>query len=75
MRVFDRVYQWFIDLLKEWGWTCWAFKDCVGNPQRSELYAMLRKCEFLFRYIAFLFHIVSDKGIQIDPKKIDAVKN
>ena len=31
------------------------------------------KCEFFKRRIAFLGHIVSDKGIETDPKKIEAI--
>ena len=33
------------------------------------------KCEFLKSKIAYLGHIVSAKGIETDPKKIEAVKN
>ena len=31
------------------------------------------KCEFFKRRIAYLGHIVSDKGIETDPKKIEAI--
>ena len=33
------------------------------------------KCEFFKRRIAYLGHIVSDKGIETDPKKIEAIIN
>ena len=33
------------------------------------------KCEFFKRRIAYLGHIVSDKGIETDPKKIEAIRN
>ncbi|KAH0727836.1 hypothetical protein KY290_003558 [Solanum tuberosum] len=39
-----------------------------------QLYAKFSKCEFWLRSIAFLSHIVSSKGIEVDPKKMDAVK-
>ena len=31
------------------------------------------KCEFFKHRIAYLGHIVSDKGIEMDPKKIKAI--
>ena len=34
-----------------------------------------RKCHFIKRSITFLGHIVSDKGLQADPKKIEAMVN
>ena len=33
------------------------------------------KCEFFKQRIAYLGHIVSDKGIKTDPKKIEAIVN
>ncbi|WMV49834.1 hypothetical protein MTR67_043219 [Solanum verrucosum] len=39
------------------------------------LYAKFSKCEFLLRSVAFLGHVVSSKGIDLDPKKTDAVKS
>ena len=32
------------------------------------------KCEFFKHRIAYLGHIVSDKGIETDPKKIEAIR-
>ncbi|WMV29843.1 hypothetical protein MTR67_023228 [Solanum verrucosum] len=40
-----------------------------------QLYAKFCKCDFWLRSVAFLGHIVSDKGIEVDPKKMDAVKS
>ncbi|KAH0705979.1 hypothetical protein KY285_010511 [Solanum tuberosum] len=37
-------------------------------------FAKFSKCEILLRSIAFLSHIVSSEGIEVDPKKTDAVK-
>uniref|UniRef100_A0A2C9W6D4 RNA-directed DNA polymerase n=1 Tax=Manihot esculenta TaxID=3983 RepID=A0A2C9W6D4_MANES len=37
------------------------------------LYAKFSKCEFWLRSIAFLGHVVSAEGIEVDPKKIEAV--
>ena len=33
------------------------------------------KCEFFKQRIAYLGHIVADKGIKTDPKKIEAIVN
>ena len=36
-------------------------------------YAKFSKCEFWLEQVAFLGHVVSKNGIQVDPKKIEAV--
>jgi len=41
----------------------------------QQLFAKFSKCEFLLRSIAFLGHIVSSKGIEVDPKKTDTVQS
>ncbi|KAH0784240.1 hypothetical protein KY290_003838 [Solanum tuberosum] len=41
----------------------------------QQLFAKFSKCEFWLRSIAFLGHIMSRKGIEVDPKKTDAVKS
>ncbi|XP_070025112.1 uncharacterized protein [Nicotiana sylvestris] len=41
----------------------------------NQLYAKFSKCEFWLRSVAFLSHVVSTEGIQVDPKKIAAVKD
>lgn len=42
--------------------------------RENELYGKVSKCEFLKRQIEYLGHIISDKGIQVNPKKIESVK-
>ena len=37
------------------------------------LYAKFSKCEFWLEQVTFLGHVVSKDGIQVDPKKIEAV--
>ena len=43
--------------------------------QGNRLYAKFSKCEFWLKEVQFLGHIVSDKGILVDPVKVEAVKN
>ena len=43
--------------------------------RKNELYAKLSKCEFWLRKVAFLGHVVSNKGVSVDPQKIEAVSN
>jgi len=37
------------------------------------LYVKLSKCEFWLNEVVFLGHVISEKGICVDPKKIEAV--
>ncbi|XP_074302892.1 putative mitochondrial protein AtMg00860 [Silene latifolia] len=41
--------------------------------RENDLYAKLSKCEFSFDKVAFLGHVVSKKGVSVDPSKIEAV--
>ncbi|XP_070001766.1 uncharacterized mitochondrial protein AtMg00860-like [Nicotiana sylvestris] len=41
----------------------------------SQLYAKFLKCEFWLSSVAFLGHVVSAGGIQVDLKEIEVVKN
>ena len=41
--------------------------------REKQLYAKFSKCEFWFSEVIFLGHVVSVKGIQVDPKKIEAI--
>ncbi|KAI3775098.1 hypothetical protein L1987_49666 [Smallanthus sonchifolius] len=43
--------------------------------KKEKLYAKFSKCEFWLKEVQFLGHIVNDKGIHVDPAKIEAVKN
>ncbi|WMV29487.1 hypothetical protein MTR67_022872 [Solanum verrucosum] len=45
-----------------------VFKD-------QQLFAKFSKYEFWLRSLAFLGHIVFGKGIEVDPKKMDAIKS
>ncbi|WMV45967.1 hypothetical protein MTR67_039352 [Solanum verrucosum] len=41
--------------------------------REKELYDKLSKCEFWLDEVAFLGHVVSTKGVKVDPSKIQAV--
>ena len=39
--------------------------------REKKLYAKLRKCDFWLKEVSFLGHVVSTKGIRVDPIKIE----
>jgi hypothetical protein len=41
--------------------------------RREKLYAKLEKCEFWLDNVSFFGHIISGKGVAIDPEKVKAV--
>ncbi|KAI3687110.1 hypothetical protein L1987_80801 [Smallanthus sonchifolius] len=43
--------------------------------KKEQIYAKFSKCEFWLKEVQFLGHIVNDKGIHVDPAKIETVKN
>ncbi|KAI3761819.1 hypothetical protein L1987_52241 [Smallanthus sonchifolius] len=43
--------------------------------KKETLFAKFSKCEFWLNEVQFLGHIVNEKGIHVDPAKIEAVKN
>ena len=48
----------------------------VLQPLRThQLYAKLSKCEFWLNSVSFLGHVISKEGVQVDPKKVEAVSN
>ena len=42
--------------------------------RQNQLYAKFSKCEFWLEELAFLGHILTTKGVAVDPTKIEAVK-
>ena len=38
------------------------------------MYAKFSKCEFWIREVHFLGHVINEKGIHVDPAKIEAIK-
>ena len=43
--------------------------------REHKLYAKFSKCDFWLKEVQFLGHIISDKGISVDPSKIQDVLN
>ena len=43
--------------------------------RQHQLYAKLSKCEFWLRSFTFPGHVVSDQGVEVDPRKTEVVKN
>ena len=41
--------------------------------REKQLFAKLIKCDFWFKEVSFLGHIVSTEGIRVDPAKIEAI--
>ena len=41
--------------------------------RKEQLYAKLSKCEFWLNEVSFLGHLVSEKGIRVDPMKIEVI--
>ena len=50
-------------------------KIVMHTLREKKLYAKLSKCDFWQKQVSFLGHIVSAKGIRVDPTKIKAVVN
>ncbi|GJU21601.1 putative reverse transcriptase domain-containing protein [Tanacetum coccineum] len=43
--------------------------------KKEELYAKFSKCEFWIPNVQFLGHVIDNKGIHVDPAKIESFKN
>ncbi|XP_070012310.1 uncharacterized protein [Nicotiana sylvestris] len=50
------------------------FRVVLQTLREQKLFAKFSKCEFWLYFVAFLGHVVSYKGIKVDPKKIEAVQ-
>ncbi|KAI3686595.1 hypothetical protein L1987_80275 [Smallanthus sonchifolius] len=43
--------------------------------KQEQLYAKFSKCDFWIREVQFLGHVINEKGIHVDPAKVEAIKN
>ena len=41
--------------------------------REQKLYAKFSKCEFWLKSVSFLGHIISEEGVSVDPKKVEAI--
>ena len=48
-------------------------RDVLSILREKKMYAKFSKCEFWLNEVAFLGHVISGKGISVDPRKIEAV--
>ncbi|GKE63664.1 putative reverse transcriptase domain-containing protein, partial [Tanacetum coccineum] len=49
------------------------FMDLMNR--KGKLYAKFSKCDFWIRIVQFLGHLIDSQGLDVDPAKIEAVKN
>ncbi|TQD75119.1 hypothetical protein C1H46_039347 [Malus baccata] len=50
-------------------------KLVLSSLKEHQLYAKFSKCEFWLNQVAFLGHVISTQGIQVDSQKVAAVEN
>lgn len=48
-------------------------REVLGTLRQKKFYAKFSRCEFWLKSVAFLGHVVSEEGISVDPKKIEAI--
>ncbi|KAA0060864.1 retrotransposon protein, putative, Ty3-gypsy sub-class [Cucumis melo var. makuwa] len=47
----------------------------IQTLREKQLYAKFSKCEFWLEQVVFLGHVVSAKGVSVDPQKVEAIVN
>ena len=47
-------------------------RQTLQTLRNRQLYAKLDKCDFWLKEVTFLGHVVSSKGIFVDPQKVEA---
>jgi RNase H-like domain found in reverse transcriptase/Reverse transcriptase (RNA-dependent DNA polymerase)/Integrase zinc binding domain/Chromo (CHRromatin Organisation MOdifier) domain/Zinc knuckle len=50
-------------------------KTVLERLRKHKLYAKRTKCEFAVRRLKFLGHIISDKGVEMDPSRVEAIRD
>ncbi|KAJ9535649.1 LOW QUALITY PROTEIN: hypothetical protein OSB04_un001198 [Centaurea solstitialis] len=48
-------------------------REVLEVLRREKLFAKFSKCEFWFREVQFLGHVICGEGVKVDPSKIEAV--
>nr|GFB44417.1 putative reverse transcriptase domain-containing protein [Tanacetum cinerariifolium] len=69
----------FMDLMnwvcKPYMYLCCLEKLIFESPKKEKLYAKFSKCEFWIPKVQFLGRMVDNKGIHVDPAKIESIKD
>ncbi|XP_073019281.1 uncharacterized mitochondrial protein AtMg00860-like [Primulina eburnea] len=50
-------------------------RTALQNLQDRRLYAKFSKCEFWLDRVAFMGHILSQDGVEVDPSKVEALRD
>lgn len=50
-------------------------KQVLHRLRKYELYANLKKCEFFLERVEYLGFLISENGIEMDPRRVDTIKN
>jgi len=49
------------------------FRLVLQKLREHQLHAKFSKCEFWLKEVSFLCHIISNRGVAVDPKKVQDV--
>ena len=73
----DRFVIVFIDDILVYSKTEEEHEEHLGlalqTLREHHLYAKLSKCDFWIREVSFLGHVISERGVEVDQKKVEAV--
>jgi len=50
-------------------------RNVLSKLREHKLYAKIVKCEIMKNVVEYLGHFISDQGISVDKRKIEAVRN
>ncbi|GJS01129.1 putative reverse transcriptase domain-containing protein [Tanacetum coccineum] len=65
----------FMDLMNQQVRACRTLKLILELLKKEELYAKFAKCDFWLSRVQFLGHVIDNKGIHVDPAKIESIKD
>lgn len=71
------VLVFFDDILvynKDWAQHMGHVKTILSILERHQLYLKKSKCSFGQQEIQYLGHVISPRGVGVDPKKVEAMK-
>ncbi|GKF22285.1 putative reverse transcriptase domain-containing protein, partial [Tanacetum coccineum] len=53
----------------------WNLKIILELLKNEQLYAKFSKCDFWLESVQFLGHVIDNKGVHVDPAKVEAIQN